>query len=442
MNELPKRDSRRRADLDSHGGTASDRDTEPAQMKSATPVPKPQPTPKTPGRSPPAFAIEARRRIEYCFEVGGESQWFSGTVQRDDAGDWVQVVFDDGDYRSVKVCPSVEGKVWRWLDETDHHRQGPWKRSHQPAGAVANVGSKRKAAEHEAVPAQSQGTKMARQLDAAALAVGEPKKKRANSSQYIGVTWARSKCRWEAQIPIGLLGQRNSTDGAKKRLRHLGAFPTELAAAQAYDAEARKMRPNGQAHGARVGTHWLRVNFPTAREDAYAARQGMLTAEGRLAVIARAAAQGFKSKFVGVNWVRECAKWRADIMHDYMYYNAGQFIDEYQAARAFDELARKLRPAGKAHGFRAGPNWLRVNFPTNAEEAFAKASGLPTATSVGKPLTKQQRKAKKGIFRKRCKRMALAGESPPTRVKGGWSVPGFIPEDYYDGLLAEFWPDR
>ena len=123
--------------------------------------------------------------------------------------------------------------------------------------------------------------------------------KRAKSSQYIGVTWARSKCRWEAQIPIGLLGQRNSTDGPKKRLRHLGAFPTELAAAQAYDAEARKLRPNGQAHGARVGTHWLRVNFPTPREEAYAARQGMLTAEGRLAVTARAAAQGFKSKFVG-----------------------------------------------------------------------------------------------------------------------------------------------
>ena len=334
--------------------------------------PAPQPTPKTPSSSLPSLA---RRRIEYCFEVGGESQWFSGTVQRDDAGDWVQVLFDDGDYLSVKVSPSVEGKVWRWLHEPGHRRD----RSNQPAGAAASMDSKRKVAEHEAVPARSQATKMARS-DAVA---GVPKNKRAKKrSQYRGVTWSRYKGRWEAQIVFGLLGQDKSTNGAKLKhsTRRLGLFATELAAAQAYDAEARKLRPNGQAHGLRVGCHWQRVNFPTAREEAYAARQGMVTAEGRLAAALRAATQGFKSKFVGVHWNRRAAHWRAEVKHDYTAYFAGSFLDECQAARAYDELARKLRPVGKAHGMLFRNKWLRVNFPTDAEEAFAKASGLPRAT--------------------------------------------------------------
>ena len=394
MNELPKRISCRRADLDGYNGSGlseeyynnwsdtsnteeqegddeyKDEETKPAKdvVKSAMPKPKSQPTPSTPSRLLPS---SARRRIEYCFEVGSEFQWFSGTVQRDDAGDWVQVVFDDGDYLSVKVSPSMEGKVWRWLDEPGHRRE----RSNQPAGAAANTSSKRKAAEHEAVPTRSQRTKKARS-DAV---VGVPKNKQAKISRYIGVTRARTKSLWEAQIVVGLLGQDKSTHGAKHK--HLGTFATELAAAQAYDAEARKLRPKGQAHGVRIRSNWLRVNFPTAREEAYAARQGMPTAEGRLAATARAAAQGFKSKFVGLHWNPRSAKWNATVKHDCMNYYVGQFIDECQAARAFDELARKLRPAGKAHGMRGGTRWLRVNFPTDTEEAFAKASGMPTAIS-------------------------------------------------------------
>ena len=45
---------------------------------------------------------------------------------------------------------------------------------------------------------------------------------------------------------------------------------------------------------------------------------------------------------------------------------------------AYDEAARRLRPKGEVHGGRAGKNnWLRLNFPTAEEEAFAQGEGMP-----------------------------------------------------------------
>jgi len=158
----------------------------------------------------------------------------------------------------------------------------------------------------------------------------------------------------------------------------LGYFDDEQEAAHAFDAAARRLRPNGKAHGSRAGTRWQRVNFPTAKEEAYAAQQGLRSAEGKSAAAAKAVAQGFVSTFVGVHWDKQSGRWKVSIGHDGTDHHTGYFDDEQEAARAFDAAARRLRPQGKAHGGRASNNkWQRLNNPTAAEKAFAKGEGMP-----------------------------------------------------------------
>ena len=113
----------------------------------------------------------------------------------------------------------------------------------------------------------------------------------------------------------------------------MGCFTTEEEAARAYDNRARQLRPNGQAHGGRSGAchatngahhagngiGWLRLNFPTPEEEAYAAQQAMpvaLSAEEQslaevkvAAVVAKAAAQSF----IGVSWAKQKKRWIAQI---------------------------------------------------------------------------------------------------------------------------------
>jgi hypothetical protein len=84
-----------------------------------------------------------------------------------------------------------------------------------------------------------------------------------------------------------------------------------------------------------------------------------------------------KSDYLGVSWYKRSRQWKAEISQTGETQQVGRFDDEQEAARAFDTAARRLRPQGEAHGGRAGKNWLRLNFPTAEEEAFAEGAGMP-----------------------------------------------------------------
>lgn len=92
------------------------------------------------------------------------------------------------------------------------------------------------------------------------------------------------------------------------------------------------------------------------------------------------------SVFVGVCRDKRDDKWKAR-WHDGTHNNFGYFDSEQEAATAFDEAARRLRPQGQAHGgwsngqhgWAKGQNWLRLNFPTAAEKAYAAQQGMPSA---------------------------------------------------------------
>jgi hypothetical protein len=58
------------------------------------------------------------------------------------------------------------------------------------------------------------------------------------------------------------------------------------------------------------------------------------------------------SRFKGVHWHRVTGKWVAQIMAARKYHYLGLFIDEEQAARAYDAAAREL------HG-----EFAQLNFP-------------------------------------------------------------------------------
>ena len=88
--------------------------------------------------------------------------------------------------------------------------------------------------------------------------------------------------------------------------------------------------------------------------------------------------QGKTSKFTGVCWDTCQRKWKVQLVYGGRKHNLGSFAQdkEEDAARAFDEAARRLRGA-QAHGGRCGSNTWRLNFPTEVE--VAAAAQLPAA---------------------------------------------------------------
>jgi len=205
---------------------------------------------------------------------------------------------------------------------------------------------------------------------AAAAPVDAPKRSHrvgSRKSDFLGVGWDKSARRW--RVYINHNGKRHNQ----------GQFDDEQEGARAFDTAARLLRPKGEAHGGRSGSCWLRLNFPTAEEEAFAAQQGMrgtgaAAAEKTAEVALNAEAQGFRSDYLGVSWPKKngCRQWKAEIRHNGEQRGLGRFDDEQEAARAYDTAARRLRPKGEAHGGKSGTQWKRLNFPTAEEAAFTE----------------------------------------------------------------------
>lgn len=53
-------------------------------------------------------------------------------------------------------------------------------------------------------------------------------------------------------------------------------------------------------------------------------------------------AEGSTSRFRGVSWTTDRSKWHAQIRHNNKLYHLGHFDDEIDAARAYDEAARRF----------------------------------------------------------------------------------------------------
>ena len=242
-------------------------------------------------------------------------------------------------------------------------------------------------------------------------AAGQP------TSRYVGVCWDWKKQRWRAEI------------FAEGRSHHLGGFADEEKAARAFDKAARRLRGADAHGGGRNGDRRLRLNFPTKKEAAAAPdvkdkpvdEDALAAAEATVAQ--RKAAGQTSSRYFGVDWQRDKRRWRAQIRHEGRNQELGCWETEEEAARKFDNAARRMRGDG-AHGGKAanGTPW-RLNFPTQAEVAAApddqgepvdegavaaaeatvaqrRAAGQPASRYVGVAWAKEERRWRVGIQNK------------------------------------------
>ena len=105
--------------------------------------------------------------------------------------------------------------------------------------------------------------------------------------------------------------------------------------------EAARWLRGGKAHSGGYNGR-LRLNFPTEAEAAATPTRSLLTrGGGRRAMVAQAA-QGSPPR-AGVGWRKKQRRWAAQIYHEGWHQHLGLFMEEAEAARVFDEAARRLR---------------------------------------------------------------------------------------------------
>lgn len=134
------------------------------------------------------------------------------------------------------------------------------------------------------------------------------------SSRFKGVSWDGVRGLWRARISPSL------------KVWHLGRFACEIDAAKAYDAAARK-----------IFGEFATLNFPLGAEQAAFVDESQI-GHGTPSGCPKRKSPTGSSVYLGVSWNGRNRKWIAQIAGRYL----GSFVDEADAARAYDAAAREL----------------------------------------------------------------------------------------------------
>lgn len=169
------------------------------------------------------------------------------------------------------------------------------------------------------------------------------------TSSFQGVSWCRSKKRWQAQIKV--CGMHY----------FFGRFRSEEAAARAVDDFVRKHKLE-EIKG---------LNFPTHAE----AVQGLLRRKGKKR-------HNTSSRFIGVSFHKPTAKWEAKISVSGRLRHLGRFNTEDEAAQNYDQHAVRL---GRILNFPDQYHAVTSGTFVKEEEEEAHAPPFPPPPSSSPP---------------------------------------------------------
>ena len=133
-----------------------------------------------------------------------------------------------------------------------------------------------------------------------------PKQKRVATSRFRGVCWHKTNQKWEAKISIA------------GKSKHIGSYVDETEAARAYDAIVRAQSLD------------YPLNFPDDLSTAPTGHGVYVPKQKRVAT----------SRFRGVCWHKTNQKWEAKISIAGKSKHIGSYVDETEAARAYDAIVR------------------------------------------------------------------------------------------------------